>query len=253
MASVGEGRAALLAPAATPFDIAQAVGIPHLVSPPSRQEFAALIQSIIVSRGYREVCEIGGGRWPTIPVETVKRLGISYTVLDRCPFQLAAANDAYRKVHARIEDLSGKNRFDFMFSRMVFEHVRDGEAAYRRVHALLERGGACVNYHPTLFAAPFVLNRLLPERAAHALLAYFRHDRSSSKFPAYYSLCRATQAVEDRLRAVGFRHVAIVPLWGHAYYRAVPPLHALEERVAQLCRERDWRWWASYALTVALK
>lgn len=224
-------------------------------APPSSDEFRSILTSLIRLHRYREVCEVGGGRQPCLRTPAVEELGLDYSILDASEEQLAAAPPRYNKIHSAIEDMRGTERFDFMFSRMVFEHIKNAMAAYENIYRLIRPGGMCVNYHPTLFAIPFVLNKLLPEQLGFALLRALVPQRmkGGTKFPAYYSLCRASGATEEKLRSLGFRDVCIVPFFGHRYYRKIPLADSLQSKIAEYCYCRDMRGWASYSLTVVRK
>jgi SAM-dependent methyltransferase len=89
-------------------------------------------------------------------------------------------------------------RYDLVISRMVMEHVRDAARAWANMANLLAPGGVALAFHPTLYAQPFVINWLIPERLTAPVLKLFfsdRHDGDSPKFPARYDLCIANPAV----------------------------------------------------------
>lgn len=222
---------------------------------PSHEEFASFLRSLIEANGYRSICDIGGGKKPCLPVSVVDELGLDYYVVDVSKTELDGADARYNKIHSAIEDLQGDEQFDLMFSNMVFEHIEDNLKAYKIVYRALKPGGMCVNLHPTLFALPFVLNKILPEKLGWHILSFFVSERKkpSSKFPAFYSLCRVTRAVEENLLSTGFRDVRLVPFYGHPYYREIPFAHWLQQKFANVCRRMDLRLLASYCITVVKK
>ena len=223
---------------------------------PSFQDFGDLLKKIIVLRNYRSVCDIGGGRNPCFPVETIQNMGLDYHVVDASKRELELANAQYKKIQSPIEDLSGENKFDLMFSSMVFEHIRDNVKSYGRISKLLKKDGLCINFHPTLFSMPFVLNKFLPDWLAYCILWCFfpgaRRGRHT-KFPAYYSLCRTSRAVESRIQALGFSKVMIFPIYGHGYYQKIPFIHKTQMMFANFCRKNDIRFFSAYCFTVAIK
>lgn len=223
---------------------------------PSFQDFSNLLKEIIVLHNYKSVCDIGGGRNPCFSVETIQDMNLDYYIVDTSKRELELANSRYKKIHSPIEDLYDKNKFDIMFSSMVFEHIIDNEKSYKRIYQLLKNNGLCINFYPTLFSTPFILNKLLPDWLAYCVLWCFfpgaRRGRHT-KFPAYYSLCRASRAVESRIQAVGFSKVMIFPIYGHGYYQRIPIIHKMQMMFANLCKKKDIRFFSSYCFTVVIK
>ncbi len=212
--------------------------------------------------GAREILEIGGGRAPLLQPEMLQRLGARYTVNDVSPEELRRApawvstlpGDISDEATARQSDLRG--RIDLLFSRMVFEHLASPAAAYANAHALLREGGVLLNFIPTLYCPPFVVNACLPDRLARALLRAVLPDPSperAPKFPAYYRWCTSTESTARRIRGIGFRSVQIQPFFGHGYYERIPLLRDLSRRTAAWCAHHDWRPLSSYAYIVAVK
>lgn len=168
--------------------------------------------------------------------------GLEYTILDISPGELAKAPSVYRTIHADIgeKDLRIDERFDFIFSRMLAEHVKDGEAFHRNVAGLLTPGGVAFHFFPTLYAPPFIINRLFPEYAARALLNLIQSGREARgkhrKFPAYYSWCRGPTATQiSRFQSVGLEVEEYIGFFGHSgYYKKLP----LAERLHRLLA--DW-------------
>ena len=61
--------------------------------------------------------------------------------------------------------------------------MADPENAYRNIAKLLRPGGVFVNLIPTLYAPPFVLNRLLPEQISARVLRWSMPHRNDSEVP----------------------------------------------------------------------
>jgi SAM-dependent methyltransferase len=201
--------------------------------------------------------EIGGGRWPLFTEAEVRDLGITYTVNDISEAELQLCPKWADRV---CFDIGGTEvpcrKYDLVFSRMVMEHVRHADAAYRNVFALLRRGGITLNFHPTLYAPPFVLNYLLPTQWSQEILsALGRHVTDAQeqypKFPARYQWCRSTRRIVERIRAVGFDEVVIVPFYGHGYFQRIPVVGPIDRRFSLWAQKRDYRIFASYAYTIA--
>lgn len=223
------------------------------------QGYRDLVLGLAGQMNSPRVLEIGGGRAPLLTQEEVAALGGTYTVNDIDGRELALAPGWTTRLHGDIADPSvlggggAAGSFDFAFSRMVFEHVRDPAQAYANIAALLRPGGILVNFIPTLYATPFIVNKVLPERlAARMLRAVFpqRNNDETPKFPAYYRWCTSTPRTEDRICSVGFSHVTLVPFYGHSYYRKFPVLAALQSRVQEVAAERQWRALSAFAFVV---
>ncbi|HSW12143.1 MAG TPA: methyltransferase domain-containing protein [Solimonas sp.] len=194
------------------------------------------------------VCEIGGGARPSVGLDTVQRLGLRYVVLDISREQLDLAPAGYDK---RVCDISARNPYlepgyDFMFSRMLAEHVADGAQFHRNVFQLLRPGGVALHFMPSLYATPFLANRLLPQGLSTALWQAIRR-RDSAKFPARYSwCCGPTDHMRARFEDLGYEILEYRGFYGHGYYRRLPPLHGLVQRIARLLLAHPQPLLASY-------
>lgn len=203
--------------------------------------------------------EIGGGRRPLLTQAEVDELHCEYTVNDIDAGELALAPPWVERLHGDIADpalldlAANGGAYDLVFSEMVFEHVEHPEQGYRNIARLLAPGGILVNFVPTLYAAPFVLNRLLPD-ALTARVLKLAHPNNNSpetpKFRAYYRWCTTTSATKKKLDSVGFRQTAIAPFYGHGYYAKIPVLRGLSGRVSSLAARHDWRSMSTYAYII---
>ena len=188
------------------------------------------ILALIADGGVRRVLEVGGGANPLLSLAVVEQHGLEYTVLDIAQTELDKALGGYVKVLGDIGDptLDVPGGYDLVFSRMLAEHVRSGEVFHRNVLRLLAPGGRAFHFFPTLYAPPFVLNRLLPERLAHALLNLLepgrQQDGRHAKFPAHYSWCRGpTDRHIRRIEGLGYHVDEYIGFFGHdVYYTHVP-------------------------------
>lgn len=210
----------------------------------------------------RRLIDIGGGRDPLFDLDEIKNLEVEMTVNDIAPGELAALPSGY---HTACFDVAGdlasvsawRGSFDLAFSRMVFEHVADGERAWRNLYELLAPGGVALAFIPTLYALPFVLNWLLPDQLSAAIVKrVFQHrtDQDDPVFPAHYSWCRATESsIVPMLAAIGYREIVVQPFYGHDYYRYFPVVRDVHEWFTALARRHDWRMIASFAYIAARK
>jgi SAM-dependent methyltransferase len=224
--------------------------------------YTRVIRHLAASYGAGRLLEIGGGRSPHFAPAELADMGVELTVNDISANELVRLPPVYRTACFDVAgDLSKSgvqsNTYDLAFSKMVFEHVEDGDRAWRNLHHILAPGGVAIAFLPTLFALPFVLNKILPDDLAKRLIELVnreRNDETSPVFPARYS---RSYAIERWLRPmfseIGYRDVMIVPFYGHVYYRRFPVVRDIHARFTKLARARDWRLFTSYAYIVARK
>jgi SAM-dependent methyltransferase len=210
--------------------------------------------------GRVRLLEIGGGRGPQLTPDEADKLGVDLTVNDIDAGELSLAPKGFATACFDIAgdvDPSLHKKFDLIFSRMVFEHVKGAPHAWRNVAALLAPGGVALAYHPTLYSPPFILNWLTPEAFSARLLRHFfpgRHNGDYPKFPARYEMCVSEPSrVAPKLRACGFSEVLIAPFFGHGYLRSIPIAREIEGALHVLAERRDWRGLSSYAFTLVRK
>lgn len=225
--------------------------------------FVPLLQGLIADHQLTRVCDVGGGANPALTDQFIVEQGLDYTLLDVSELELSKASDRYTKVLADIaspsfsEDANVTGRFDLLFSRMVAEHIADPAQFHRNVLSCLAPGGFAVHFFPTLYALPFVANRLIPERLSSALLSLFApRDRDQhDKFPAYYRWCRGpTPRQLARLKSEGFEIVEYRGYFGHGgYYRRLPPILAIHEWRNRRLLRRPKAGATSYAMAVLRK
>jgi SAM-dependent methyltransferase len=204
------------------------------------------LSAVIERESSTSVLEIGSGANPTLAPEELEARNIRYTANDRSASELAKASPAYETLVLDMATASRtalpRERFDLVFSRMVNEHVADGERYYGNIFDVLRPGGVTAHCFSTLYALPFVVNRVLPERVASRVLDVVNpRDRyQQDKFPARYSWARGpTRRMLARLSRLGYEVLEYRGYFGHPYYNrpALRPVRALEEaKAAWLCR-----------------
>jgi len=223
--------------------------------------YKRVVQDLATRLGAARLVEIGGGRDPLFTRREIDVLGVDMTVNDISEGELAALPAGYRTACfdvagdiAPVARLHGS--FDLAFSRMVFEHVADGRRAWSNLHALLAPGGVALAFIPTLYAVPFVINRLLPDRLAAAIVKRLypnRTDEEDPVFPARYSWCFTDDRLRRMLETIGYREVVILPFYGHDYYRPFPIARDIHAWFTGLARRRDWRLLSSHAYIAVRK
>lgn len=218
--------------------------------------------TLIRRSGARSVLEIGAGANPTLSPSYVREHGLRYTTNDVAAEELAKAGPDYRTLCLDMASADAAalpaGAFDFVFSRMVNEHVSDGARYYRNIHRALAPGGITAHCFSTLYALPFLVNRLLPEALAGRLFdavvppAGARHQR----FRAHYSWSRGpSRRMIERLAGIGFEVLEYRGYFGHRYYDrpGLGPLNLLEQAKAAWLLERPLPSLTSYAALVLRK
>jgi len=216
-------------------------------------------RQLIRSNGFTTVCEIGGGRSPLFSRDEALAMGLDYTILDISATELGAAPDHVKKVQADIGalDLQTSGRYDFMFSRMLAEHVRDATAMHRNVLHMLRPGGVAFHYFPTLYTPAFVANRLLPEGASRRLLFFifpWRRHEHLAKFPAHYAKCFGpTRRMQRYFERLGYLLEEYRPFYGTDYLLKFPVLGFVDSLFTRMVARRRSALFTSYVWLVLRK
>jgi SAM-dependent methyltransferase len=209
----------------------------------------------------QRLIEIGGGRDPLFDPQEIKSLDVEMTINDILAGELAVLPPGYRTACFDVADAASdftdrRDSFDFAFSRMVFEHVTDGQRAWANLYELLAPGGVALTYIPTLYAFPFVANWLLPDKLAAAIVKTLyknRTDEEDPVFPARYSWCFTDTRLTKMLSDIGYREIFVQPFYGHGYYKSFPIVHKMQTRFSEIARRRDWRPFTSFAYIAVRK
>lgn len=190
------------------------------------------IETSLLEINAKRVLEVGAGANPLFPESFLDTHGLTYTAFDISAAELEKAPARYHKLVGDIctYQPKGGEAFDFVFSRMLAEHVSDGAAFHKNVFQLLAPGGRAFHFFPTLWAPPFLINRLVPEQLAASIVRLMQPTRDLAghqvKFPAYYNWCRGpTRGQLARLRQIGYHVDKYVGFFGHrGYYLRFGPL-----------------------------
>jgi SAM-dependent methyltransferase len=180
------------------------------------------------------VCEVGAGARPMFPPDVAER----YLLVDIDAAELAKAPDGYETAVADLCAAPIEGSFDLVFSYTVVEHIADPASFHQNVAKMLKPGGIAFHCFPTLYAIPFVLNRILPdaltELATVALNPKRARGGKTEKFPAFYRWCRGPSAKQiRRFESLGYDVAEYAGFFGTDYLRRTP-LQPLVNRYADL-------------------
>ncbi len=236
-------------------------GGPRIAYAPARtawDNYHRELVELIERHDVRSVCEVGGGANPALAPDEVARRQLDYTLLDVDERELAKAPEGYQKLRADVcmlpRELAG--RFDLVVSRMVLEHLDDAERVHRSVLGVLRPGGLAFHFFPTLYALPFVANRLMSEHWSARLLTALapRDPQRAGKFPAHYRWCRGPSRPQiERFERVGFEVVAYRGFFGHDYYARIPLVRHVERLANRLLVRHPLPCLTSYAQVLLRK
>jgi len=196
------------------------------------------IQQIILKNNIKSILELGAGANPTIRPEFIEANKLNYTISDIDLNELAKVSDVYNKavLNLNAKEISHPKKYDFIFSRMVGEHISNGYYYHKNIFTLLNSGGIAFHCFSTLFATPFLINRIFPETLSDTLLKIFapRDKHKHGKFKAYYSWCRGpSKNMIKKYEGIGYNVLAYCGYYGHNYYKKIPMLNKLENSKAR--------------------
>lgn len=230
--------------------------LPNNHSASAHEKYKCIVKTIAANRS---LLEIGAGRRPLMTAAEIKEFKINYTANDYAESEL---NLIQFPVNQAVFDACGDlpvnyfNKFDVICSKMVQEHVKSGKIFYSNIFNLLRCGGIAINFHPTLFCPPFLINRMLPTQISDTILSSLSSDRNESnipKFPAAYEFCYSLPRIETLIKEVGFSSVAIIPFYHHEYFKAFPVIRWIDDKISFWARTHDIRFFSSYAYTLVQK
>ncbi len=197
---------------------------------------------LIIQKNLKKICEIGGGANPLLPLEFIQHYQLEYTVLDISEEELSKAPQGYIKV---LGDITSdnidhlKNDYDLVFSKMLAEHVQSGKKFHHNVRELLRPGGMAFHFFPTLYAIPFMLNKIIPESLSLKLLGRVSKTRNNlgnhGKFPGYYNMCFGPTKNQIRLlQNIGYQIDTYIGFFGHDYFKNIRLFNWLSNLMTRL-------------------
>jgi len=199
------------------------------------QKAPDFFKQILAENGCQHILEVGSGANPTLEPDYVREKSLRYVTSDLDRNELEKTDAAFERLVADISeeiDPALIGSFDCVFSRMVGEHIRDGEKYHRNIFKVLRPGGIAVHCFSTLWTVPFAMNRMLPGWLSHMLWKHYapRDEHNHGKFKAHYSWSRGpTNSMIQRFQSLGYQIEEYIGDFGHLYYiNRLHLLHRLE-------------------------
>lgn len=197
------------------------------------------VQELILKYNIKSILEIGAGANPTIHPEFINKHNLKYTISDIDDDELKKANNIYTKL---VIDLSksfpqANTTFDLVFSRMVGEHISDAKTFHQNVFKILNKGGLSFHCFSTLYAFPFLINKIIPDGFSDFVLDKVspRDKHIHGKFKAHYDWSRGpSDRMIQRFERIGYEIIEYVGYFGHNYYNKIPLLNKIEEVKSKL-------------------
>lgn len=216
------------------------------------------LTKLILTKKLKKICEVGGGANPILPLSFIEEHQLEYTILDISKEELAKAPAGYHKILGDItcDHLQLNDHFDLVFSKMLAEHVKSGKKFHEHIKKMLKTGGVAFHFFPTLYAAPFMTNKLFPESwSAKIISLLFKHRQGHfGKFPGFYSMCFGPTKQQIRsLQKIGYRIDHYIGFFGHGYFKKIPFLNSLHEKVTHYLLKKPIPHLTSYSYIVLTK
>jgi len=218
-----------------------------------------IIENLIKTNALKKICEVGAGANPLFSVDHILANNLDYTVMDISQEELKKSPPGYKGIVMDIcqKDSLVKEKFDLVFSRMLAEHLADGELFHRNVYNLLNEGGFAFHFFPTLYALPFVINKLMPIAISSLLLDIFApRDRVKLiKLPAYYNWCRGP--LRQQIRRFETLNYDVLEYGGffgvEEYYKKIPPVRYAATKVTNFLVRHPSPYLTAYAYVLLKK
>jgi len=180
----------------------------------------------------KTILEIGAGPNPCIDQQLIKQYNIDYHLNDYARSELEKGNNNYQKIPGDFLEIDLPQKYDFIVSRMVLEHVNTPKDFHKKIYDHLNPGGIAIHFFATLYSIPAILNLILPEFVSDKLVKWGqnRDEEFHGKFPASYAWCRGPiRGYHEKFEKIGFTILEQKGYVGHGYLSTKKNLHRIEK------------------------
>jgi SAM-dependent methyltransferase len=170
-----------------------------------------------------------------LSLDLLAKQKLEYHVIDISEEELSKADTQFKKIVCDLENkqITLDFQYDFIFSQLTVEHIKDISAFYTNVYKLLNPGGFAYFFFACITTFPAMTNYLLPEPITTSILMFiqpFRRNERHGKFKAHYKWCFGpTKKSFKRFANLDFEVISYTGYFGHSYYQRIPILKFLEK------------------------
>lgn len=185
----------------------------------------------------KSILEIGAGPNPCIDQNLIEQYNIDYHLNDYASSELKKGDNKFLKIPGDFLDTDLPQKYDFIISRMVLEHVSSPKELHRKIYDHLKSGGIAIHFFATLYSIPAILNLILPEYISDKLVEWGqnRDPEFHGKFPAKYAWCRGPiKGYHKKFEQLGFTVLEQKGYVGHGYLSTKKYLYKIEKSYSKM-------------------
>jgi 2-polyprenyl-3-methyl-5-hydroxy-6-metoxy-1,4-benzoquinol methylase len=217
------------------------------------KDFQKGVYQHIIENRFNNIAEIGGGANPLLALDFIAEQKLNYHIIDISEEELSKADARYTKVISDLEskDLEISFQYEFIFSQLTVEHIKDIKTFYANIYKLLKPGGFAYFFFACKTTLPTISNYLLPELISEKILLFiqpFRKNEKHGKFKAHYKWCFGpTKKNINRFENMNLEIVSYTGYFGHSYYQRVSLLNFLEKIKTKILLKHPNPYFCSYS------
>lgn len=192
--------------------------------------YAQTVARAIQENKVRIAVDVGGGKTCAFAEFLDRREAVKIVAADISADELAVNHSADARVATDLTrglPFAGES-IDLIASRSVLEHLDDLEAFLREAARVMRPGGSFIHWIPCRYAPFAVINRILPHKAARAILYFMEPGvKGICGFRAVYDRCYPS-ALQRLFEQHGFEIEVMRPSYYQSrYYAFFVPFYLL--------------------------
>lgn len=154
-----------------------------------------------------------------------------------------------------IEQSIGNEKFDYIVSKFLLEHVPDNKASIHVMYNALKNGGEMLHIFPSKNHPRSLLTRMVSHKMQNYLISKIRPwaPEGVTGYKTYFSLC-SKKELENYLGRTGYGEVKIKPFWGGSdYFKFFLPAFIFISLFNRACEKLHFTYFASALVLYAKK